>query len=255
MGTTNGKGRLQRISNNNKTNNNKNKIIDEEERSSHRSSTSSTSNASSTTRSKQPQSSPTIAGGKQRDSFAMGNQATEQRMSDLSIMMSNFIVDSATKTYDGIGTEEEQAEFLRDMSTAVRGSVIAPAGGYVENDEHYLEDITKNGKRNSDVVRFLVDASNGAMEAMDTETEKNAFKQHLRNNLRMRFRLQRERAEHRRSQQQQNTEQDDDNHHEQHQHDYSSNRHHRRSVWVHEIPSSSKEDRNYDIDDDDDISL
>jgi hypothetical protein len=240
------------VSNNEKKNNNNNSS---EERSSHRSSTSSSTSNNSSTRSKQPSSSPTIATGK-RDSFMMGNQATESRMSELSIIMSKFIVESASKTYGSIESEEEQVEFLRDMRDAVRGSVIAPAGGFVENDKQTLADIvTRNGKRNSDVVKFLVDASNGAMDAMETENEKNAFKQHLRNNLRMRFLPQREMVNKGMdtaaptSGSTTNTIDE-----EQQQHDYSSNRHHRRSVWVHRIPSST-EDRNDDIDDDDDISL
>merc|ERR1712107_721805 len=94
--------------------------------------------------------------------------------------MGKFIVESAKKTYNKIDNENDQRKFLWSLREGIRGEVIAPSGNF--------EPISKDDRDwDHEVVNFLVDTSNGALQSMHSEQERNAFKQHLRNGLRKEF--------------------------------------------------------------------
>ena len=151
------------------------------------------------------------------------DQQLPVRLSQLSTLMSHFVVESARKTYDAMDDTEERTEFLAQLRTEMRRSEVflAPLVGNDQqqkekneeknkerteqeqnNDDDDNDDIddsssssssmsnSSNSKKRRDsmnVIDFLVKTSQGTLESITQEEERKAFKQHLHTSLQQEF--------------------------------------------------------------------
>ena len=141
------------------------------------------------------------------------------RLSQLSTLMSHFVVESARKTHDSIADADERQQFLKHLRDEMRSEVLSPLGNHQQKEknenknkerkEHEQNDdedndntedsssssssLSSNGSNNRKrrasmtVIDFPVKTSQGTLESITQEEERNAFKQHLHQSLQQEF--------------------------------------------------------------------
>merc|ERR1712224_1015836 len=97
-------------------------------------------------------------------------------------MGSQFIAESAGKTYDSLQNEDERTTFLASLRQEMRSALEG------KEPEHslprYLDDLDRSS---ANVINFLVETVRCTFDSINREKERVVFVQNLRDNFRKEF--------------------------------------------------------------------
>merc|ERR1712241_1043368 len=119
------------------------------------------------------------------------NASTSHKLSQLSKMITNFVVESARKTHDSLEDEHDKKHFLSNLSNALlltneeMEEMDAKQQQQQEKIHYANEEKTSSStmSKTDTVINFLVETSQGTLKSIQGQEERNSFKKYLRSSF------------------------------------------------------------------------